>query len=799
MSGKGDDESTGNSEKDWEIFDILCGEEKMPKHHSSHSPVHHHHHPPPSCNDHLAHSIDLATTLRSELAASTYKRDRLMAELSDVKSSLCAKEGECESLRAQSARQTSLIGSLQQRLAAAEQREKTLHSRSETVVHTLHRDKGHLEDKLKELSGKLHRLQCELTKEEGLRDQARCQLQDLVRRLCLVLGVDVCDGAHLTPDCVLAKTGETVSEVQRLRAKLAGTCENLSSAESELLSTKAAASAEKTRLHTQIEALQSLSQGLEGRCRQAERDLQVTRDRLAECEVNGDKLREELRGFESRCCRLQNSYDRLQTERLQFLRTIASIVGVNEPCENNLRDKIRDLTNHNQALHDQVSQLRDQHHQESAKHREHQEASACRLKGEEQHRMNLEERLEKACHELQHFRSEHTTLSEYLLRLARALCWSECTEPPAPGSDTTILSETLLERAERLANHHEHHVHGTCDKNCWEAINHHHHHHHHSSHSHSASKLRRERSCTDLPLKESSTLYHMQRKVRVLKEQIQRRDLHLELLRRKIALLEDNARGKATLQTERDEAMHKARKNSKQAERTTQQLAEVKAQLAEVKLQLTEASEYKITALERARKCDELQARLCDLETERERLVGQLAAYKSRARSAVETSHDRRVRDEHAMSHLREELSRLKSQLADTNHRLSQLQVFRTSAAKLLHASDCADSDILQKLQTVCSGHHGHHGHHHHHRHHSASNLSRRYDSSSPLGTAGDLHVSRYDDMTAGGGSGGGGGSQSIGCRPLSSSPVHNRRYIDSGFNDHDHHFDDDFDFHKKY
>lgn len=259
--------------------------------------------------------------------------------------------------------------------------------------------------------------------------------------------------------------------------------------------------------------------------------------------------------------------------------------------------------------------------------------------------------------------------------------------------------------------------------------------------------------------------------------------------------------------------MHKARKNSKQAERTTQQLAEVKAQLAEVKHQLTEASEYKITALERARKCDELQARLCDLETERERLVGQLASYKSRARSAVETSHDRRVRDEHAMSvgsgalskgnallssqfclqHLREELSRVKLQLADTNHRLSQLQVFRTSVAKLLHVSDCADSEILQKLQSVCSDH----GHHHrHHRHHSASNLSnRRYDSSSPSGEA---HVSRYDDILTGGGSGAT-GSQSIGCRPLSSSPVHNRRYIDSGFNDHDHHFEDDFDFHKKY
>ncbi|XP_058060025.1 coiled-coil domain-containing protein 170 [Anopheles bellator] len=798
MSRKGDDES-GNSEKDWEIFDILCGEEqKMPKHHTPHSPVHHHHHhASASCNDHLAHSIDLATTLRSELAASTYKRDRLMAELADVKSSLCAKEGECESLRAQGARQSSLISSLQQRLAATEQREKTLHSRSETVVHTLNRDKGHLEDKIKELGTKLTRVQCELTKEEGFRDQARCQLQDLIRRLCLVLGVDVCDGAHLTPDCVLSKAGETVSEVQRLRAKLSGTCENLSSAESELISTKASASAEKSRLHTQIEALQSLAQGLEGRCRQAERDLQVTRDRLAECEVNGDKLREELRGFESRCCRLQNSYDRLQTERLQFLRTIATIVGVGEPCENNVRDKVRDITNHNQVLHDQVAQLREQHHQEAVKHRDHQENSACRLKNEEQHRMNLEERLEKACHELQHFRTEHTTLSEYLVRLARALCWSECTEPPAPGSDTTILSETLLERAERLATHHEHHVHGSCDKSCWEAINHHHHHHqsHSSHHTHShPPKLRRERSCTDIPLKESSTLYHMQRKVRVLKEQIQRRDLHLELLRRKIALLEDNARGKATLQTERDEAMHKARKNSKQAEGTTQQLGEVKSQLAEVKHQLNEASEYKITALERARKCDELQSRCCELETERERLVGQLAAYKSRARSAVETSHDRRVRDEHTLSHLREELTRIKSQLADTNHRLSQLQVFRTSVAKLLHAPDCTDSDILQKLQSVCSGQHLH-GHHHHHRHHSASNLSRRYDSSSPL--AGDLaHGTRYDDL---GTAAGGGGSQSLGCRPLSSSPVHGRRYIDSGFNDHDHHFDDDFDFHKKY
>lgn len=66
------------------------------------------------------------TTLRSELAALTYKRDRLMNELTDTKGALCAKDNECETMRAQSARQSALIISLQQRLQATETREKNL-------------------------------------------------------------------------------------------------------------------------------------------------------------------------------------------------------------------------------------------------------------------------------------------------------------------------------------------------------------------------------------------------------------------------------------------------------------------------------------------------------------------------------------------------------------------------------------------------------------------------------------------------------------------------------------------------
>lgn len=47
----------------------------------------------------------------------------------------------------------------------------------------------------------------------------------------------------------------------------------------------------------------------------------------------------------------------------------------------------------------------------------------------------------------------------------------------------------------------------------------------------------------------------------------------------------------------------------------------------------------------------------------------------------------------------------MKTQLADTNHRLSQLQAFRTSVARLMHLQDVPHSNILQRLQTLCNAH----------------------------------------------------------------------------------------------
>lgn len=54
---------------------------------------------------------------------------------------------------------------------------------------------------------------------------------------------------------------------------------------------------------------------------------------------------------------------------------------------------------------------------------------------------------------------------------------------------------------------------------------------------------------------------------------------------------------------------------------------------------------------------------------------------------------------------IREDVSRLRAQLSESNHKLSQLQTFRTSVARLLHLRDIPHSSLLQRLQTLCHAH----------------------------------------------------------------------------------------------
>lgn len=116
-------------------------------------------------------------------------------------------------------------------------------------------------------------------------------MHDLIRKLAHCLSIEGHESKHLTGECIVNKTSEVMAELHRLKAKLAQTCDSLNGCENEFMTLKSHASAEKAKLLAQIETLQAHNEGINGRCRSLEKEFHITKDRLTESEVMGDKMK----------------------------------------------------------------------------------------------------------------------------------------------------------------------------------------------------------------------------------------------------------------------------------------------------------------------------------------------------------------------------------------------------------------------------------------------------------------------------------------------------------------------------
>lgn len=276
----------------------------------------------------------------------------MLDELTEVRSTLNARDAESKALKTQISRQSVLIESLRSRLMVTEQREKSNEAKAENALRTMQDEKKSLEDRIRELTARIRSLESDLSFEESGREQTINRLLDLKKRLCLSMGIEICNESHtdVSSDIIVTKATDVVDEVQRLRHKLTSTCDSLHSCESELLAARTEFCAEKQRLQQQIENYQMTNRNIELRCKQFENDLKLTRDHLAECQNERDALREELRDFELRCNRLQTTVDMFESEKTQFLQCLASMISLPEPCETMIKEKIRSIWHENQSL-----------------------------------------------------------------------------------------------------------------------------------------------------------------------------------------------------------------------------------------------------------------------------------------------------------------------------------------------------------------------------------------------------------------------------------------------------------------
>lgn len=93
---------------------------------------------------------------------------------------------------------------------------------------------------------------------------------------------------------------------------------------------------------------------------------------------------------------------------------------------------------------------------------------------------------------------------------------------------------------------------------------------------------------------QTATVYQLQRRLRTLKEQLEKKDLHLEMLRKKIMVLEESVKLRTSLELERDESCARSKKLLKQLERLELDLKEARVTIKDLKSQLTDAAEYKV-------------------------------------------------------------------------------------------------------------------------------------------------------------------------------------------------------------
>lgn len=93
---------------------------------------------------------------------------------------------------------------------------------------------------------------------------------------------------------------------------------------------------------------------------------------------------------------------------------------------------------------------------------------------------------------------------------------------------------------------------------------------------------------------QKTSIYSLQRKIKQLKEQSENKDLHLDLLRKKVIALEQGRTAKTDLEREIDEHVVLSRKMKLKVESLTQQINELKNENSHLKSQITDVQTLKV-------------------------------------------------------------------------------------------------------------------------------------------------------------------------------------------------------------
>ncbi|XP_071963130.1 coiled-coil domain-containing protein 170-like [Antedon mediterranea] len=641
-------------------------------------------------DSHHRHSVDVSR----EISMMQLQVDQMKAETRDYQSRLNSRDIQIDDLKGQvsaykesSDRNAALVITLQTRIQ--ELKDKTdVSVRGEFAIGTLQKENSNLQEKILELERRNRNLIEEREAAERKLESWDRQFHSIFLQL-----KDVASVEDRTPEYMASKINDVVQENLTLRGKVSSLSESVNSLELE-------SKAGRETIHRLSEELtkgqrqSSTSLVTNERMRleketavQAKKDLERENTLLRE-RFNADKkawelTREELNQRESRLSEYSHAKSSLEfeaqvakAELKSFKDSLAALLSC-EPTEEIVKSQIKNIHSTSKerqsfidVLEAKVKSLSDQLHNQVELHH----STIQRAKEAEENLGDFRFRIRTMEDDLNTgdvlkdtIRAERKKYMAFIEKICRVLKMDVI----ALDVGFDLCTDAVLARAEQV--------------------------------------MRKE---VDTITDKTTHVYNLQRKLKTMKQQLESKDLHIDLLRKKICTQDEGLLGRSTLEKEKDDIVMGQKKLQKENDRLRGQLGSARQVILELKAKLMEIGEIKSTNLVQGDHIDALCKELTKLEKTKERQARKIAGMKNEIEFTEQEASDKRFHADRSVTALMEELRATKALLADMQQREKQLLDFRQVISRMLGLDvtllSVPDYEIITRLEKIIQAHHSH-------------------------------------------------------------------------------------------
>ncbi|XP_025105886.1 coiled-coil domain-containing protein 170-like [Pomacea canaliculata] len=644
---------------------------------------------------------------RSDLASLQVKFDRANQQLKDTEIQLEAKEIKVKELhnllevsRDNESRLSDIIQTLRDRVRELEDHVgsyEAVSNRGEYTVTALQRELREASDKIMHLEGRLRKQIEERDMVETSAGQAERRLADLISQLSsLVYSEDASDFSSQSVDRVVRKITDLVQENALLKGKLVTLNETLASTQLEskasretimrLVSEMNRDQKVTTKYTSEVENLRMERDNALMSKRDVEREVELLKERLEANQRAMDATRAELELRDNRLSTLDrevriNSHNvhsaatAFSLFREQLANILSSAYETIEPTEEAIKQtahriasSYRELVLRVEDYENRVKSLTEQLDRQLELCREQSQ----RVKRYEAEAYDLDNKLRSAEGELaagdvlrDGFKTDKERYLRGLQKLGEIMKMDRISLDM--GLDMTM--DSLTARAEQLV-----------------------------------------RLEADALADRSTHVYNLQRKVKNLKEQLESKELHIDLLRKKLTGLEEKVHGRIELEKGHNNDLQRLHKLERLVEKYKVQLTDARQEIQNLKAQLLGTTELKMRTMEQRRDVEELVKQVEELEQVRRKQAHKISSLKEEIASAGSQTQEKQVVAENAVQALSSELRTTKNALDSIKYREKQLLDFRSVVSRMLgldiNTLAVPDYEIITRLEKLIKAHH---------------------------------------------------------------------------------------------